>query len=116
MAETAWACKADIYSKTYPEGVGGGRSWRNLWRAQVPIACEYTCTKGDQTVKVKGTHKVSYWSDSDSTLSCIGVDYRTQWVNAGPGYAREVAMPHPRVFVGDDAAAPELRALAAKHK
>ncbi|MBM3271341.1 MAG: caspase family protein [Candidatus Sericytochromatia bacterium] len=33
-------------------------------------------------MKVKATHKFFYWTEDDSTLSCLGVDYRSKWVKA----------------------------------
>lgn len=112
--EEAWSCVADPFSKTYP-GPGGARperSWRNFWRAQVPIQCNYTCTKGDKAVELKATHTVSFWTESDDTLSCKGIDYRRQWVNSGPGYAREISIPEPKRFNPEGSSAPELDRLS----
>lgn len=112
--EEAWSCVADPMSKTYP-GPGGARperSWRNFWRAQVPIQCTYTCTKGDKSVELKATHTTSFWTESDDTLSCRGIEYRRQWVNAGPGYAREVSIPEAKRFNPEGSPAPELDGLS----
>jgi hypothetical protein len=108
-AET-WSCVADPMSKQYtgPGGARPERSWRDFWRAQVPIQCTYTCTKGDKAVETKATHTVSFWTESDDTLSCQGISYRRQWVNAGPGYAREVSIPEPRRFIPGEAMARDL--------
>jgi hypothetical protein len=88
-------------------------TWRNLWRKDVPIECEYTCRNGDVEAKVKATHVAKYWTD-ENALACQGVTYKRQWVNAGPGYAREVELPQVNPFAVGDDFAPSLRALLKK--
>ncbi len=70
-------CKADLFSKTYPNGFSKG-SILNAFRKSVDIQANYTCvsSNGKQEV-VTGTHHVDYFVENDNTLAAWGAEVRT---------------------------------------
>ncbi|MED5465671.1 MAG: hypothetical protein VX699_13560 [Myxococcota bacterium] len=72
------ACKADLYSKSYPDGIGQSASpggfW-NVFKKHTKIEAEYECVAPNgKRETVTGTHTASYWTDSDDTLVAKGVE------------------------------------------
>ena len=76
------ACKADLFKKSYPDGVGKSASPGGFWNAfktHTKIAAEYNCVAPDgKRETVTGTHTASYWTDSDDTLVAKGVEIETR--------------------------------------
>ena len=76
-------CKADLFSKTYPDGVGQSASPGGFWNAfktHTKIKADYECkaANGKQET-VTGTHTSSYWTDHDDALVAWGVDVNSKY-------------------------------------
>ena len=76
-------CKADLFSKSYPDGIGKSDSPGGFWNAfktHTKIKAEYDCVAADGTKEtVTGSHTASYWSDNDDTLVAWGVDVESKY-------------------------------------
>jgi hypothetical protein len=76
------ACKANLFSKTYPDGIGESTSPGGFWNAfktHTKIEAEYECVAPDgKKETVTGTHTASYWIDTDDTLVARGVEVHSR--------------------------------------
>ena len=76
-------CKANLFNKTYPEGVGQSDSpggFLNAFKTHTKIQAEYECkTANGKQETVTGTHTSSYWSDHDHALVAWGVDVKSRY-------------------------------------
>jgi len=71
-------CKADLFSKEYPNGFSG-RSIFNGFRKSTDIKTDYTCVARDgKTEIVTGTHHVDYFTENDNTLLAWGAEVYTR--------------------------------------
>ncbi len=75
------SCRADMVSKTYPNGVEGSRSWYGVRR--VEVECSYTCRADNlPTRTIKGTRTVRIWgSEAGWELACYAVPYVQRYNN-----------------------------------
>jgi len=65
-------CKADLFTKNYPNGFTDGNIL-NAFRKSVDIQADYNCVTPNGTKEVvTGTHHVDYFFENDNTLSAWG--------------------------------------------
>ena len=72
-------CKADLFTKEYPNGFTG-RTVFNGFRKSTDIKADYTCIapSGKKEV-VTGTHHVDYYFENNNTFSAWGAKVRSRW-------------------------------------
>ena len=70
-------CKADLFSKDYPNGISG-RNPFNAFRRSADIRADYTCeTPTGKKEVVSGTQRDDFFNENDNTLTAWGATVST---------------------------------------